>query len=92
MAILKSALEEPLLSRQQVVVLRDIARAAQLNQGLMDIRRIEDALNSCKPSNGQARAIAPDLVKYLESEIERVLMQIKVPKQALGDQGKLKSD
>lgn len=83
MALLQSALVEPLLSRQQVAVLRDIARAAQMNEALKSIKLIEVELTDQK-AFGQA-AVSPliPIREYLTAEITRVLMQIKVPARSI---------
>lgn len=80
MAILKSVLDEPLLSRQQAVVLRDIARAAQLSQGLKELQNIEDNLDPKQDDNVLRRSRYLDIQSYLSSEIKRILTQVKVPK------------
>jgi ABC-type polysaccharide/polyol phosphate transport system ATPase subunit len=86
MAILRTALEEPLLSRQQSSVLREIARAAQLNQGLIEVRKVSESLSEGTGLNQQLTKVK-NLTTYLSSEIDRVLSSIKVPKIPDGNQG-----
>lgn len=77
MAILKSVFEEPLLSRQHSAVLRDIARAAYLNQGLIEINKVIATGESAGslPSSSQYREVKD----FLKTEITKVLTQIKIP-------------
>jgi len=84
MAILQSALVEPLLSKQQTAVLRDIARAAQLTEALKSIKLIESELFTDRMAMPKAEPIS-HLSSYLKAEITRVLMQIKVPAIAISD-------
>lgn len=82
MAILQSALVEPLLSRQQSVVVRDIARVAQLAEAYKSLQNIEDAFMKSL-SNGIAKTSltsnCESIKGYLQAEAIRVLMQIKTP-------------
>jgi len=84
MAILQSALVEPLLSRQQTAVLRDIARAAQLTEALKSLKLMETELSTDQLAMPTAQTTG-SLSKYLKAEITRVLMQIKVPALAVSD-------
>lgn len=79
MAILKSALEEPLLSRTQTAVLRNIACATQLNEGLRNVKQIKDTMCVLRPGQTETKSPYSEIEDYLKSEINRVLMQIKVP-------------
>jgi len=84
MAILQSALVEPLLSRSQTAVIRDIARVTQLNEalkGLILIKQSFDSNQLAKPTVTSILAIE----EYLRAEIIRVLMQIKTPAIAAGN-------
>jgi predicted nucleotide-binding protein (sugar kinase/HSP70/actin superfamily) len=75
MAILQSAMVEPLLSRQQTAVIRDIARAAQLGEAL----GVLDKLSKIVTKDIVSKAYNEKLSSYLNAEIKRVLMQIKIP-------------
>jgi len=87
MPILQKTLEEPLLTRQQVAVVRDIARAAQLAGALKELQmtiQIVSLSHESEPLKVQPitrLANVPNVVAYLKDEVERVLMQIKTPKQ-----------
>jgi hypothetical protein len=88
MPILQKTLEEPLLTRQQVAVVRDIARAAQLAGALkelqMTIQIVNPLINESEPTKVQPitrLTNVPNVIAYLKDEVERVLMQIKTPKQ-----------
>jgi len=85
MSILQSALVEPLLSRQQAAVIREIARAAQLNEALVVIRKINIATVSETTALSSPQTSTKLLQDYLESEIKKVLMQIKIPAPTVGD-------
>jgi len=90
MAILQRSLEEPLLSRQQMIVVREIAHAAQLNEALLMLNKIDDASKvdqlASKPT---AIPLSTDQLKaYLVAEIQRVLMLIKIPKSDATEQSK----
>jgi len=81
MAILQRSLEEPLLSRQQMVVVREIAHAAQLNEALIMLNKIDDASKVDQLAKPTAIPLSIDQLKsYLSCEIRRVLMLIKTPK------------
>lgn len=75
MAILQSALVEPLLSRQQTAVIRDIARATQIGEALVML----DKLSKIIPKDSESKAYYEKLNSYLGAEARRVLMQIKIP-------------
>lgn len=80
MALLQKSLEEPLLSRQQSSVCRDILRAAQLNEALRSLALITQTL-SHNPDKGDEQIVSATMIRnYLESEIKRVLNEIKTPK------------
>lgn len=78
MAILASALVEPLLSRQQSAVVRNIACAAQLNEALKSLMLMKVTLST---DHGLMPDAEPMILieQYLKAEITRVLMQIKLP-------------
>lgn len=78
MAILQSALVEPLLSRQQSAVVRNIACAAQLNEALKSLVLMKDQLSTDQLALPTAEPII-HIEQYLKAEITRVLMQIKLP-------------
>jgi hypothetical protein len=78
MPIQKTVLEEPLLSRKQAAVLRDIARAASLTVGLIEVEKVIDSIHPDEHHSSRGRRYR-DLKDYLRSEAERVLMQIKTP-------------
>lgn len=85
MAILKTSYEEPLLSKEQSSVVRAIAHATQLTEALIGIKKMREIINS--PNNAfEAKSRVNDYFdttsEYLEAEIKRVLMQIKIPKRA----------
>lgn len=84
MAILQSALVEPLLSRQQSAVIRNIACAAQMNEALKSLKLIEGELSTDQLAMPTAEPIA-HIRNYLKAEITRVLMQIKIPAKAVLD-------
>jgi len=83
MAILQSALVEPLLSRQQSAVMRNIACATQLNEALKGILSLKEIVS--RANNYVVRPYELDpLIDYLSAEIIRVLMQIKIPADKAG--------
>lgn len=81
MAILQSVLVEPLLSRQQSAVIRNIACVAQLTEALKMLDNTESTM--VPRLNAKANSLSPEVTlrirDYLHAEIIRVLMQIKVP-------------
>lgn len=87
MAILQGALVEPLLSRQQIAVVREIAHAAQLNEALIAIQKLDLTKVSIptghaigvKATVSENENIRQPIIDYLQAEIIRVLMQIKTP-------------
>jgi len=86
MAILQSALVEPLLSRQRTAVIRDIARAAQLNEALIQVLKIDSAIVTETTASSSPQNYTRSIQDYLKAEITRVLMQIKIPATTVGDQ------
>jgi len=97
MAILKSSLEEPLLSREQMSIIRDIAHAAQLAEAIKQFNIVTDYLIDPKTkdqwtlstaSKSEKEEILENIQNYLKAEINRVLMQIKVPRRQLAKEVK----
>lgn len=82
MPILQSVLAEPLLTRQQVAVVRDIARAAQILEALKSLKGIQESFTSNNTSDGTiGLKRSSEIQEYLKAEIMKVLMQIKLPSQ-----------
>ena len=83
MALTQKSLEEPLLSRQQAAVCRDIARAAQITEALKLVIQVSEFIEPKSNAHSEARSkefIKTEALKnYLKAEVERVLMQIKLP-------------
>lgn len=80
MAILQKSLEEPLLSKAQAKVLRAIAQAGQLAEAkriLIQLGNISYGDSDSFERSG--RSEIPNLTKYLDAEISRVLHSVKVP-------------
>jgi len=76
MAILKSSLEEPMLTREQTHVIRAIVHAAQIAEALKALSIIEVTMtNGVLPT-----AQVPQLKQYLMDQVNRVLTQVKIPK------------
>jgi hypothetical protein len=90
-AISKTAFDEPLLSKRHASVLREIARAAQLHQGLIELEKIQGSLFEQQPFTAKVNRFH-ELTHYIKSEIEKALRSIKVPKQSDCDQGSSKQD
>jgi hypothetical protein len=79
MAILKSSLEEPLLTREQTSIIRAIAHSAQIAEAIKQLSIIDELL-----TNGKLPRQNPsELRDYLNAEASRVLMQIKIPKRSV---------
>jgi hypothetical protein len=81
MAILKASLEEPLLSRDETIVIRAIAHVAQIAEAYKALQMINDGIlkdqaNQCAASNQHLQS----LNEYLKHKALRVLTQIKIPK------------
>lgn len=76
MAILKSSLEEPLLTREQTSVIRAIAHAAQIAEAVKQLSIIETVI----PNGNMPMAELQDMKEYLKAETYRVLTHVKIPK------------
>lgn len=90
MAILKSSLDEPLLTREQMSIIRDIAHAAQIANAIKELTIVQDIIIVPGSNvNWQANDKQPEqehitnLLTYLKAEASRVLMQIKIPRRQL---------
>jgi hypothetical protein len=79
MAILKSVLEEPLLTREQASVIRVIAHAAQLNEALNVLSKLRDIGASPVNQGIYATEVSP-IESYIHAELKRVLTQVKIPR------------
>lgn len=81
MALTQKSLEEPLLSRSQSAVCRNIACAAQLAEASKLLSFIETITVSTTNglANSDSTAKVRDIKEYLRLEATRVLMQIKLP-------------
>lgn len=79
MPILQKTLEEPLLTRQQSAVVREIARASQL----VEAYKILDSMANLITMNNGLDATSAESInqtkRYLQAESTRVLTQIKTP-------------
>lgn len=76
MAILKSSLEEPLLTREQTSVIRAIAHAAQISEAIKQLD-----ISATIVSNGIATdPSCANIREYLKAELSRTLTQVKIPK------------
>lgn len=85
-SIKQTNLTEPLLSRQQIAVVRDIARAIELNNALKELESLKDYSNTGIAALPKTYMDQVDqITKYLNAEINKILMQIKLPKQPIGD-------
>jgi len=89
MAILKSSLEEPLLTREQMSIIRDIAHAAQIAEAYKQLNIVKDIiiLSTGSTTNWQGQRQVTDeetminnITSYLKAEASRTLMQIKIPR------------
>jgi uroporphyrinogen-III synthase len=78
MAILKSSLEEPLLTREQTSVIRAIAHSAQIAEAIKQLGIIDDIMTK----GLVPRHDTSEILDYLKAEASRVLMQIKVPRRS----------
>jgi hypothetical protein len=91
MAILKSSLEEPLLTREQMSIIRDIAHAAQIAEAYNQASKIKEMMvvieqqSIGKPKTDSDITNLLNVMAYLKAEALRVLMQIKVPRRQLAD-------
>jgi len=89
MAILQSSLSEEILSRQERAVLRGIYHAAQINEALVAVTRINESLLKMCTDNANVRWHDEYkthyflMTYYLSSKIQAVLTSTKVP--ALND-------
>lgn len=90
MALTLKSIEEPLLSRQQAAVCRNIACAAQLAEAAKALENvkilIQTATEQTKLPDGNFSETASrslikvnDILEYLSDEAKRVLMQIRLP-------------
>lgn len=72
-----------MLSRQQVVIMRDIARASQLVQALKELKSMEEviSLTELVPNKGNpsTKTHYNQLKQWLEAEVQKTLMQIRIP-------------
>jgi len=79
MAILKSSLEEPLLTREQTSVIRAIAHSALIAEAIKQLSIINISI-----ANGETpRNEVIDIESYLKAEALRVLTQVKIPKRSV---------
>jgi hypothetical protein len=79
MAILKSSLEEPLLTREQTSVIRAIAHSAQIAEAIKQLSIIKTSItDGITPRNELV-----DMENYLKAEALRVLTQVKIPKRSV---------
>lgn len=84
MAILKSALEEPLLSKQQQAIIREIARIAQLAEALKAIIQYGEKAWPASGKTPSPKAVAyTKLCDYLRGEADKALMKIRIPAQTV---------
>lgn len=83
MAILKTVIEESLLSKSEQAALRVIVRVQQLNEGLIVIQKLEDRLR--EPYN-EANSLVLTRIKefenYLNSAINDSITQHRLPARA----------
>jgi len=81
-----TSLVEPLLNRQQVAIVRDIARAVELHNAITELSSLKEII-----TNSQTAMPITEINKlthvteYLIAEVNRILMQIKLPKQPIAD-------
>jgi len=81
MAILKSSLEEPLLTREQSSVVRAIVHAAQIAEAYTALQKIISN-DDLKQVSNLSISHYQDLSQYLLAETNRVLISIKTPKRS----------
>jgi len=83
MAILKTALDEEILSKSQRLVIRSIYRMSQLNEALVAFQKLEFD-NVVRGPKDQSRVDQVHAMKaYLSSSISSVLLSVKIPKPRL---------
>jgi hypothetical protein len=87
MAILKSSLEEPLLSREQCAVIRAIAHSTQLLEAEVLVSKQLEISDTGHPLIGQPlNAKISLMLNYLKAERERVLTHVKIPSLKVANQ------
>jgi len=78
MAILKSVLEESLLSKSEQAAMRVLARVSMLNEGLIVLQKLSPSGNGSNPSAGVVTKIS-EFKKYLDQAIDNSLLQHRLP-------------
>lgn len=73
MAILQSALVEPLVSRRHTAILRDICHAAQLSEAVNVLEKLQT------PNSIRANKVKAEIKTHLMQEIEELLTKVKIP-------------
>jgi hypothetical protein len=79
MAILKTLLEEDILTKQERTVLRSIYRAQALNEGIIALARLADTMATSSEETYAAISASKQIVDYLKVRCQRILTDIKVP-------------
>jgi len=85
MAILQSNLSEEILSRQERAVIRGIYHAAQINEALVAVIKINESLlktsvdKQCPQCLPEYKTQYLLMTNYLSSKIQAVLTSTKVP-------------
>jgi len=83
MAIVQSSLNEEILNRQERAIIRGIYRAAQLHEGLVQLQKIQDHIDSISRTFGTENARRFDHVnsikQYLAGHILEALNSTKLP-------------
>jgi hypothetical protein len=80
MALLRSTLELPMFSEEQVLMIRAIAHVAQIAESVKTLQSSYEILNVTISLSEKAREARLDLEKFLTAEASRVLTQVKIPK------------
>jgi hypothetical protein len=80
MALLRSTLELPMFSEEQVLMIRAIAHVAQIAESVKILQSSYEILNVTISLSEKAREARLDLEKFLTAEASRVLTQVKIPK------------
>jgi len=78
-AILKTSLEEDLLSKQERYVLRNIQHVAQLAEGLKALKNVKETIEPGYNPDTQNRVPLTDIEGYLTKRISVALASVRIP-------------
>lgn len=79
MAILKTALEESILSKSEQAALRVITRVSYLSEGLKVLRMTSEMLSDCGLATKEVQTKSLEYQKYLAQQIGLSLLQHRLP-------------